>query len=145
MLILAAAFVLAVDQATKALVLRGLAEGQAVPSSAAWPIRVRRISNTRPALGLICTPRVLVLAWGMAAIGVGALALGRGASSAVVQAALGSALGGATGNVLDRLRRGAVTDFVDLRIWPVFNLADAAIVVGTAVTVWALLTRAWPA
>jgi signal peptidase II len=37
--------------------------------------------------------------------------------------------------VLDRARRGGVVDFIDLRVWPVFNLADAAIVVGTVVAV----------
>ena len=43
---------------------------------------------------------------------------------------LGLALGGAGSNVLDQLRRGAVVDFLDLGWWPVFNLADAAIVAG---------------
>jgi len=49
---------------------------------------------------------------------------------------LGLLLGGATGNLLDRLLRspgvgrGAVVDFIDFRVWPVFNLADSAIVVG---------------
>ena len=39
-------------------------------------------------------------------------------------------MGGALGNLADRLRMGRVTDFVDLGFWPIFNLADAAIVVG---------------
>ena len=50
--------------------------------------------------------------------------------------ALGAALGGATGNVVDLVRHGAVVDFVDLRIWPVFNFADVAIVAGALVALW---------
>lgn len=44
--------------------------------------------------------------------------------------ALGLELGGAIGNLIDRLRLGGVTDFINFRIWPVFNIADAAIVLG---------------
>ena len=41
-------------------------------------------------------------------------------------------LGGALGNLIDRLRFGYVVDFIDLRVWPVFNLGDSAITVGIA-------------
>lgn len=41
-------------------------------------------------------------------------------------------LGGATGNLIDRVRFGHVVDFLDFRVWPVFNIADCAIVVGMA-------------
>jgi len=47
-----------------------------------------------------------------------------------IQIALGLQLGGAFGNLLDRIRFGSVTDFLDFKFWPVFNLADSAIVVG---------------
>jgi signal peptidase II len=50
----------------------------------------------------------------------------------------GAALGGATSNLIDWLRRGAVMDFIDLRIWPVFNLADAFIVLGLGVALWSV-------
>ena len=50
----------------------------------------------------------------------------------------GAALGGATGNLIDWLRRGAVLDFIDLRIWPVFNLADVFIALGMGVALWSL-------
>ncbi len=49
---------------------------------------------------------------------------------------LGLAFGGAAGNLLDILRRGCIVDFIDLRWWPVFNLADAAIVAGLVVALW---------
>jgi signal peptidase II len=55
------------------------------------------------------------------------------------QVALGSAIGGAAGNLIDLLRRGAIVDFIDLRIWPVFNLADAAIFCGACYAGWSLV------
>ena len=60
-----------------------------------------------------------------------------------VAVALGLVLGGAFGNVIDRVfrspgfLRGAVVDFVDLRFWPVFNLADSAITCGCLLLLWA--------
>ena len=51
-------------------------------------------------------------------------------------------LGGAFGNLLDRLRLGAVTDFIDVGPWPVFNLADASIVTGLFLLGWFLLRPA---
>jgi signal peptidase II len=48
---------------------------------------------------------------------------------------LGAFTGGAAGNVIDRLRRGAVVDFVAIGPWPVFNLADAALVAGAGLIV----------
>jgi signal peptidase II len=53
----------------------------------------------------------------------------------VVRAALGLILGGAVGNLIDRVRLGYVVDFIDLRWWPVFNVADSAIVIGVALLV----------
>ena len=53
-----------------------------------------------------------------------------------VYGAFGLLLGGALGNALDRTFRGAVTDFFDFRIWPVFNVADIGIVVGVVLLLW---------
>ena len=55
--------------------------------------------------------------------------------------ALGLLLGGAVGNLLDRLRFGHVVDFIDFRIWPVFNIADIAIVLGSILLIYALLMQ----
>ena len=61
--------------------------------------------------------------------------------SRLLGAALGLVLGGALGNVLDRLRHGGVTDFLDFHFagyhWPAFNLADSAIFLGVALLLWA--------
>jgi len=50
-------------------------------------------------------------------------------------------IGGSLSNLLDRVRLGYVTDFLDLRYWPAFNLADSFIVVGVGVLLAALLVR----
>jgi signal peptidase II len=46
---------------------------------------------------------------------------------------------GAIGNLVDRIRFGYVVDFLDFRIWPVFNVADSAITVGTALLIWQMI------
>ena len=48
---------------------------------------------------------------------------------------------GALSNMIDRVRMGHVVDFFDLRVWPVFNIADIAIVLGTAAVLWALFVQ----
>lgn len=61
------------------------------------------------------------------------------ARNAWLAIALGAALGGAASNLIDRVRRGGIVDFIDLKIWPVFNIADAAIVIGAGAAAFALL------
>lgn len=57
----------------------------------------------------------------------------------LIKIALGLELGGALGNLIDRVTYGRVTDFLDFRIWPVFNLADSAIVIGLGLLIGAVL------
>jgi len=58
-----------------------------------------------------------------------------------MRVSLGLILGGAIGNLIDRLRLGGVVDFLDFRIWPVFNVADSCITIGAALMAWNLLRR----
>lgn len=53
----------------------------------------------------------------------------------------GLLLGGALGNLIDRIRYGYVIDFLDFRVWPVFNIADMAIVVGVCFLIWEIWFR----
>jgi signal peptidase II len=62
-------------------------------------------------------------------------------SSSLYTTPLSAILGGAVGNLADRLRWGYVIDFLDLRIWPVFNIADIAITFGAILLVWRLLFK----
>jgi signal peptidase II len=61
-------------------------------------------------------------------------------NNALSEVALGLILGGTIGNLIDRLRLGYVTDFIDFRFWPAFNVADSAIVVGAIMFVYLMLT-----
>jgi len=56
--------------------------------------------------------------------------------------ALGLVLGGTVGNLIDRIYLGYVTDFIDFSIWPAFNIADSAIVVGIIILAYSLLCLA---
>ena len=62
-----------------------------------------------------------------------------GARHPVLPAALGLLIGGSVSNLVDRVRLGHVTDFIDFRWWPAFNLADSFIVIGVAILLFALL------
>lgn len=59
-----------------------------------------------------------------------------------VRTALALEFGGVSGNLFDRVIEGYVVDFLDFRIWPVFNIADTAIVIGVILLSWQILT--WP-
>ena len=137
--ILAALVVLAADQASKWWVLSVL-DLPALGSVAVLPVlNLTMVWNRGVTFGLFNT----LGAWGASAIGVGALlvvcVLGvwlTRAERALVACALGAIAGGAVGNVIDRLRFGAVVDFIHAHAfgwsWYVFNIADAAIVCGVA-------------
>jgi len=59
--------------------------------------------------------------------------------SMLAKSALGLILGGTVGNLIDRLRRGYVTDFIDFKVWPAFNVADAAVTIGVIIFVCYIL------
>ena len=126
------------DQASKEVVVRrSLARN---PSAAGLRPRIRLVRNASLGLGLVQHRTAAFGLWGITVLASLPLVyLLSALYPPHVQLAWGAALGGAASNVLDILRRGAVVDFVDLRVWPVFNLADAAIVSGSAVVIWAVM------
>ncbi|HVC24278.1 MAG TPA: signal peptidase II [Acidimicrobiales bacterium] len=130
-----AAVVVAVDQVTKSLAVEHLSAG---PVHVVGPISLALAYNSGIAFSIgsgLTLPIVIAVA---ALVGVVAWAA-RGASSAGATAAFGLVLGGALGNLSDRLlrgHRGAVVDFVHVGFWPTFNVADACIVCGCAALAW---------
>ncbi|MCD4685652.1 MAG: signal peptidase II [Anaerolineae bacterium] len=61
----------------------------------------------------------------------------------LVRLALGLQMGGALGNLIDRLRHGYVVDFFNVEFWPVFNVADSCIVIGVALLAFEMLREEW--
>jgi signal peptidase II len=125
-----AALALALDQATKELVRATLERGDSWPS-ADWVVRIHHITNTGAAFGVLQDQTgflVVTTLIGLAAIVL--YYLFPPFDHPVVPITLGMMLGGAAGNLLDRVRLGRVTDFIDFPLWPAFNLADASVVVG---------------
>jgi len=120
---------LVVDQITKQLVLNNLGVG------ASWPVdgffRFTFVRNDGTAFGLFQDNGTLLT---FVSIGAVALIVYFYREAVMVswftRTALGLQLGGALGNLLDRFRHGYVVDFLDVGPWPIFNIADSAIITG---------------
>ncbi len=65
--------------------------------------------------------------------------------SMLVMSAVGLVLGGTVGNLIDRIHLGYVTDFIDFRVWPAFNVADAAVSIGVLIIAYGIICLAQPA
>ncbi len=128
-----AAVIFGLDQYTKSLVRAHLPLNESW-NPIAWldPIvTLTHVRNTGAAFGLLPGMGVMFILVAIVVIALIVLFYRRIAqSSLILTIALGLQLGGSTGNLLDRLVRGYVTDFVDFRWWPVWNVADASLVVG---------------
>lgn len=125
-----------VDQLAKAAVVARMAVGQSYPLWPPW-VYLTHVRNTGAAFGLLrLYPQWVTLV--AAGVLLAAIGFRRQLQQQPprVQVALGLGLGGALGNLADRLLRGAVVDFIDLRVWPVFNLADVAIVLAAGLLIW---------
>ena len=138
--ILIAAVALAVDQLLKLLVITFMQPGQ---SLAVVPhlIYLTYAQNPGGAFTILAHRTWLFIVLGI--ILVVALIVWRIVSPVDdwrITWSTGLLVGGVLGNLLDRLRTGYVTDYVDFQIWPVFNAADVFILTGVALLIWVLLT-----
>ena len=140
-----AAAVLAMDQATKVWAVSALASSGSMPVIGKW-LALTLVHNSGSAFGII--PNASLLLAGLAVVAIVAIVLfeRRGLPGPAVAIAAGLVLGGALGNLSDRLRFGYVIDFVDLQwrgrnAFPVFNVADSAITVGVLIFGYHILFR----
>jgi signal peptidase II len=126
------------DQLTKQIVVAQLEFGESV--DVIGPLSIHHVRNSGIAFGLFSTwASAVTLLTAVAVAWMIAYFARSGARHPVLPVALGLLIGGSAGNLADRLRQGHVTDFLDLRYWPAFNLADAFIVVGVAILLAALI------
>jgi signal peptidase II len=133
-----AVFVFVVDRGLKALVEDSMRLGESIPLIPGF-LSLTYIRNDGGAFGILGGSRVVLLLGSAVAIGVVLWMLFSGSSSRLTSLGCGLILGGAAGNLLDRLTTGEVTDYVHFSFWYIFNAADAAIVVGVATLLSAAL------
>jgi signal peptidase II len=146
-----AAVVLLTDQVSKSLVRDWLEVGQsAAPVSwLASVFRFTHVTNTGAAFGMLPELANVYVGVAAAVILVIILYYRRIPSGEwLMRLALGLALGGALGNLVDRLTIGHVVDFIDVTIWPlqdfaVFNVADSCITAGCALLVLGMIREEW--
>ncbi len=128
------------DQGLKKLVEGSMRLGETIPVIPNV-LHLTYIKNDGGAFGILGGQSGLLLLGSTVAVAFVMWTLFRGSPTRATTLGCGLILGGAAGNLLDRLSTGLVTDYVDLRVWPVFNTADAAIVLGVAILLLAAFSR----
>ena len=141
-----ALLLVAADQLSKLWIRSNLAMGESVFEVGFF--RLIHVHNTGAAFGLFQGQSFLLTI--IASVGVAAILLYAFffyrrfpfLDNRLGKLALGLVLGGTVGNLIDRIRFGYVTDFVDFNFWPAFNIADSATVVGTIILAYSLICLA---
>jgi signal peptidase II len=137
-LVAVAVSAIAADQATKHVVASQLALGER--AHVIGPFSIHHLQNSGIAFGLFASATAVVIVLTTIAVGWMLAFFARsGARHPILPAALGLVIGGSVSNLADRVRLGHVTDFLDFRYWPAFNLADSFIVIGVGILLAALL------
>ncbi len=126
------------DQLTKSIVTRRLDLYDQV--HVVGPFSIHHVTNSGIAFGLFASATFLViLLTGLAVAWMLYFFARSGSRHPVLPVSLGLVIGGSVSNLTDRVRLGHVTDFLDFKYWPAFNLADTFIVVGVAALLLALV------
>jgi signal peptidase II len=129
------AAILAVDQVTKALVRSGVDPGE---ENGVFPgVQIVHVLNRGVAFGALSGKPIVMIIVLVALAGL-VTWFALHSTRVYVWIPTGMLLGGALGNIVDRVRDGAVTDFIKLPLWPAFNVADMAIVFGVLTLLWVL-------
>ncbi len=132
-----ALLIIIIDQLSKAWIRTDLALGQSLIN---WEyFQIININNTGAAFGIFqdhTTPIIIIVFIEIVLILLFIYFLHKRLAfldNMLLRVGTGMVLGGAIGNQIDRLRLGYVTDFIDFRVWPAFNVADASAVVGVII------------
>ena len=142
--LLATALVITVlDQVVKGVVVNAMRMGESI-SLIGHVVRFTRTSNTGAAFGIFRGGSVWFAGLSLvAAVLIAALSRQIARGRRIERVAFGLILGGTVGNLIDRIRLGAVVDFIDIGVnsvrWPAFNVADSAITIGVTLLAVSLL------
>ena len=143
---LTALLIVAADQLSKIWIRTNLVVGQSLPE-VGFP-RLTHVNNTGAAFGLFhgqTFPLTIISFIGVAVLLLYAFFFYRRfpwLDNWFIWTGLSLVLGGTVGNLIDRIRLGHVTDFINFGFWPAFNIADSAIVVGVIIFAYSLLSLA---
>jgi signal peptidase II len=140
-LVLIASFVTIIDRLTKALVFNNLFEGQSIGVIPKF-FHLTLVLNTGAAFGLFKNKNEFFIAASFIVIAlIFVYAWFDKKKDLISLSALGLILGGAIGNLIDRVMFGYIVDFLDFRVWPVFNIADSSITIGSVLLILRLLIK----
>ena len=137
MIFIIVATVIILDQASKFLAIRYLQLNAPVPLIKNF-LNLTLVYNRGGAFGIFQNQLLLFVLVSFFAVGLIFYNLRNKSNSIILKVVLSFILGGAIGNLIDRLRFGFVIDFLDLRIWPVFNIADSVITIAALFLTWEL-------
>ena len=127
----------AADQLTKHVVTGNLRLGEG--THVLGPLWIHHVQNSGIAFGLFASATaVVIVLTGVAVVWMLGYFARSGARHPILPVSLGLVIGGSLSNLIDRVRLGYVTDLIDLRFWPAFNLADSFIVIGVGLLLAAL-------
>lgn len=130
-----ALFVVILDQLTKFLIRQNFQLGQSIPLIKNI-FHFTYVTNTGAAFGLFKGINLFFILFSIMVIIVIFYHLRKIVEGdSLLQFAVGLLLGGTIGNLIDRLLHGAVIDFLDFRVWPVFNIADSAVTISIALLI----------
>lgn len=133
--------VFALDRISKYIAIKSLTAGESI-SFIPNILNITLVLNNGAAFGLFKNGAVFFIIFSVIVIALILLFIMRSQGlSLSTSTSMALILGGAAGNFVDRLRFGHVIDFLDFRIWPVFNIADTAISIGVGLLAITLLTR----
>lgn len=130
--------VFVLDQWVKRLVEDAMYLGESIPVVSGI-FYLTYIKNSGGAFGILQGSQLVLLIGSAIAVAVVLFLLLSSPPSRLTTAGCGLILGGALGNLYDRLTAGSVTDYLDFRVWPIFNVADVAIVTGVIALLLAAL------
>jgi len=131
-----AVIVFILDQFTKSLVLQNVAlysSWEPIPALGRL-IKISHTSNPGAAFGLFTGGgNVFMVVAAVVAFAIGYYVITYPNLPGLVRLSLGMMMGGALGNMWDRILHGSVTDFIAIGFWPIFNIADSSIVIGVTI------------
>ena len=138
-LIIVVFVVVMLDQITKYMIVRNMTEGMSIPIID-QVFHLTFVLNPGAAFGMLEHNREFFIIMAIAVL-MFVVYMRKKILEEPLTVQIGIALfvGGALGNLIDRMKTGLVVDFFDFRIWPVFNIADIAICLGVGVMIWSII------